>query len=415
MVGIAPSSPSAPLLDGIVVVDLTQYLAGPTCTRMLMELGADVIKVEAAPYGDPARSFSPRVNRRSGFFIQQNRGKRSICLDLSSVEGKEIIAELAMKADVLVENFSPGVMDRKGLGYEVLAAGNPRLVMASLSGFGQEGPLASKPAFDFIAQAYSGLMHMTGETDGPPLVVGSGIADVNVGVHAFGAIGHALFRRERTGVGAHVDVAMVDALVHMHETAIYAPSLDPTFRPVRQGRFYQPAQPAGVYKGPEGWIVIFCTQGQVDALWRAMEQPELGTDPRFATNSGRLAHREDLATLIERWMEQFERDDEVIKLLELHRVPCSRVKDPAELGDDDHLRQRDAIRTVSDPLVGSLVTPGFPIHFGAGAPPARGASGDVLAPNLGQHNREVVSGMLGWNADRIDELERRGVLVAKDR
>ncbi len=217
--------PDAPVLDGIVVLDLTQYLAGPTCTRMLVELGADVIKVEFPPYGDPGRSFAPRKHQRAGFHVQQNRGKRSVCIDLGTDEGIAAVRRMAASADIVVENFSPGVMARKGLDYDTLSADNPKLVMVSISGFGQTGPLSDRPAFDFIAQAYAGVMHMTGEPDGPPLFVGIGLGDVNAGVHAFAAIGHALFRRERIGVGTHLDIAMVDALVHMQETGVYASSL----------------------------------------------------------------------------------------------------------------------------------------------------------------------------------------------
>jgi crotonobetainyl-CoA:carnitine CoA-transferase CaiB-like acyl-CoA transferase len=411
----ATIDPSAGVLEGITVVDLSQYLAGPTCTRMLVELGADVIKVEPPPYGDPSRSFAPRANNRSGFFVQQNRGKRSVCVDLSTAEGVAIVRRLAARADVLVENFSPGVMSRKGLDYDTLAADNPRLVMASISGFGQTGPLASKPAFDFVAQAYSGLMHMTGEENGPPLFVGTAIADVNAGVHAFAAIGHALFRRERTGLGAYLDIAMVDSLVHMQETAVYAPSIDPEYRPVRQGRYYQASQPGGVYRGPGGWIVIFSTQRQLDSLWEAMGRLDLSTDPRFVNNDARVRHRDELTRLIEEWMAGFPSDADVIAALEEHRVPCSRVNDPALLVDDEHLRARDAIRIVPDPRLGSVVTPGFPIHFAGTTAPRRLGTDEVIAPNLGQHNHEVLSGLLGIDEAAIADLEQRGILASKDR
>ncbi|MDP6299456.1 MAG: CoA transferase, partial [Acidimicrobiales bacterium] len=202
-------------LEEIKVLDLTRYLAGPACTRLLTELGADVIKIEQPPYGDPNRSNRPRINKRAGTHIQQNRGKRSVCIDMNTDDGKKLILDLASHVDVVVENFSPGVLDRKGLGYGSLKRNNPKLIMASVSGFGQTGPLSSLPCFDLIAQGYAGIMHMTGEPDRPPMFVGIGMGDTNAGVHAFAAIGHALFHRERTGRGTHLDISMVDALFHM--------------------------------------------------------------------------------------------------------------------------------------------------------------------------------------------------------
>ena len=413
-VGPPSAGPADGVLHGVSVLDLTQYLAGPTCTRMLAELGADVLKVETTPFGDPSRAFPPRANHRSGFFVQQNRGKRSLCVDLGQADGVKIVKQLAAQCDVLVENFSPGVMARKGLDYESLATANPQLIMTSISGFGQTGPLSSKPAFDFIAQAYSGLMHMTGETDGPPLFVGTALADVNAGVHAFAAIGHALFRRERTGVGAYLDIAMVDCLVHMQEVGVCAPSIEPSYEPIRQGRYYQVAQPAAVYRGPSGWIVVICLQHQIHQLWRAMDRPELATDPRFTSNEARLRHRDELTELIEEWMGGYSTDAEVVARLEQHRVPCSPVNNPAALATDDHLRVRDAVRTVDDPRLGSVAMTGFPIQFGGPVPP-RNRPDEMHAPNLGQHNREVLRERLGWSDGAVDDAERRKVLMSKDR
>ena len=402
------------MLDGIRVLDLTQYLAGPACTRMLAEMGAEVVKVEAAPYGDPSRAFTPRRNRRAGFFVQQHRGKQSICLDLRSDEGISVVRALADEVDVVVENFSPGVMDRKGWGYDELSSTNPRLVMASVSGFGQTGPLRDKPAFDFVAQAYGGIMHMTGDPDGPPTFVGIGLADTSAGVHAFAAIGFALFQRERTGNGCHIDASMVDSLVHMHETSVYAPSitddLEEPYVPMRAGRHYQPSTPGAGYRSPEGWIVVFCTQGQIGGLWRAMGRPELGDDERFRTNDGRLAHRDELTALIEEWMATFERDDDVVAALEAERVPCSKVLSPAEFVDQPHLVERGMIREVVDPVAGPVTIPGFPLAFDDHRP-ATGAP----APTLGEHNHAMLRDLLGFDDGRIAELEATRVLASKPR
>ncbi|WP_436794099.1 CaiB/BaiF CoA transferase family protein [Actinospongicola halichondriae] len=410
---------TGPTLEGVRVLDLTQYLAGPACTRMLAEMGAEVIKVEAAPFGDPSRAFTPRRNRRAGFFVQQHRGKQSVCLDLRSDAGIAVVRALADEVDVVVENFSPGVMDRKGWGYAELASTNPGLIMASVSGFGQTGPLRDKPAFDFVAQAYGGVMHMTGDPDGPPTFVGIGLADTGAGVHAFGAIGMALFHRERTGKGCHIDASMVDSLVHLHETGIYAPSItgpfgdDPTaepYVPMRAGRHYQPSAPGAGYRSPEGWIVVFCTQGQIDGLWRALGRPELGDDERFRTNDGRLAHRDELTALIEDWMATFDTDAAVLAALDAERVPCSRVLSPAEFVDEPHLVERGMIREVVDPVAGPVTIPGFPLAFDGDRPAAAGP-----APTLGQHNHQVLGGLLGYDDARISAMEADGVLASKPR
>ncbi len=309
-------------LEGVKVLDLTRYLAGPACTRLLVELGADVIKVEQPPYGDPNRSNRPRINKRAGTHIQQNRGKRSICIDMNTEEGKEIILGLSEHVDVIVENFSPGVLERKGLGYSAFQERNQNLIMASVSGFGQTGPLSSLPCFDLIAQGYAGIMHMTGEPDRPPMFVGIGMGDTNAGVHAFAAIGHALFHRERTGKGTHLDISMVDALFHMQDMPVHASSMtDGEYVPMRQGTEFQMLAPAGSFRGPEGWIVILCAEAQISNLYAAMERPELEEDPRFMGNPARLENRAALKEIIERWMSSYETDEAVIEKLQSHRVP----------------------------------------------------------------------------------------------
>jgi crotonobetainyl-CoA:carnitine CoA-transferase CaiB-like acyl-CoA transferase len=405
-------SSATPYLEGIRVLDFSQYLAGPACTRLLAEMGADVIKVEIPPYGDPTRATTPRRNRRSAYYVQQNRGKRSLCIDVLRPEGVEVVKELVPHVDVVVENYSPGVMARRGLGYDDLRAINPRIIMASVSGFGQTGPLASKTAFDFIAQAYTGIMHMTGEPDGPPTFVGAGIADTSTGVHAFAAIGYALFRRDRTGEGAHIDVAMVDAMYHMQEMGVSSASMTGgEWKAMRTGRHYQPVAPAGTFKGPQGWIVVFCVQNQIPSLWAAMGRPELAGDERFATNPQRVDHRDELTELIETWMAGFDTDREVLDVLELHRVPCGPVLSPEALADaHPHFLERGTVREVTDKLAGTMLIPGFPIRF-SDAPPEP----DLVTPDLGEHNREILAELLGYDDATVDALEADGVLASKDR
>lgn len=364
----------------------------------MAEMGADVIKVEIPPYGDASRAFAPRVNRRSAFFVQQNRGKRSLCLDIDSDDGREVLKKLVVTADVVVENFSPGVMARKGLGYDTLSSINPGLVMASVSGYGQTGPLAERSMFDFLAQAYSGLMHMTGDPDGPPIFAGIALADANAGVHAFAAIGYALFRKQRTGQGSYIDVSMVESLIHMHESAVHASGLDDSYVPMRAGRHYHMVSPGGTFKGPDHWIVLLCTVNQIANLWQALEQPELATDPRFKTNEARMENRDALSEIIESWMAGFANDTEVLDCLARFRVPATAVLSPAELGDQEHLRARGAIRDVQDPAIGVLTIPGFPIHFTPSPGPL-----DLVAPNLGEHNEEILT-EIGLSSQEIESL-----------
>ncbi|MCZ6774165.1 MAG: CoA transferase, partial [Proteobacteria bacterium] len=199
------------ILKGIRVLDFTQYLAGPTVTRLMAEMGADIIKIERAPVGDPARLLPAIKDGRSGYFVQQNLGKRSLCIDLNHGDADALIHELVEKVDVVVENFGPGVMQRRGWDFDALLKINAKLIMASVSAFGRTGPLAHKTGFDWIAQAFAGIMHMTGPADGPPHPVGVGMADISTGVHAFASIGYALFHRERTGEGQYMDISMIDS------------------------------------------------------------------------------------------------------------------------------------------------------------------------------------------------------------
>ena len=399
-----------PYLEGVTVLDFTQYLAGPSCTRLLVEMGADVIKVEYPPYGDPVRPSPPRRNGRSAYHVQQNRGKRSLSVDLTTSEGISLIEDLIPKVDIVVENYSPGVMERRGLGYDRLRQLNPRIIMASISGFGQSGPLSEKTAFDFIAQAYSGLLHMTGDPDGPPMLIGAGIADTSTGVHAFAALGYALYRRDRTGEGSHLDIGMVDVMYHMQETAVSGPSLsEGEVIAMRTGRHYAPASPAGIFKGPTGWIVVFALENQIANLWAALGSPELAEDPRFQNNRTRLEYRDDLTEIIEQWMSTFGTDEEVVAILEQHRVPCGPVVEPLKLAETHpHFLERGTVREVTDPLAGSMLIPGFPLRF-SDAPDLP----DLTAAEVGEHNGSVLHDLLGMSAEAVAALEQDGVLYRR--
>lgn len=406
----SPTNDSPRWLEGIKVLDLTKFVAGPASTRLLAEMGAEVIKVEQPPYGDPNRSGRPRINKRSALHIQQNRGKKSLCLDINTTEGQEIIRDLVPHVDVVVENFSPGVLDRRNLGWADLSAIKPDLIYASVSGFGHSGPWSQRPAFDLIAQAMTGFMHMTGEPDGAPMFVGSAIADTNAGVHAWGAIGHALFQRERTGKGTHLDIAMTDALFHAHDTAVTTASLPEAEapEPIRQGRYFNSLTPAGTFKGPEGWFVILCTQDQMPAFWKALGNPPEENDERFRTNPSRVENREALTEVVERWMASLGTDAAVGEALTEARVPHAPVLSLDKAIEHPQFVERGTVRTVTDPRLGEVKIAGFPVRTSEPLPPD-----NQVAAALGEHNREVLSTMLGMADEQIADLLDRGVLGSK--
>ena len=395
----------AQLLNGVRVLDLTQYLAGPTCSRMLVELGADVWKVEFPPAGDPIRTVPPMVESMSSAYIQHNRGKRSLCLDLHHEAAPDLIRRLVSEVDVVVENFTPGVLAKRGLAYSDLAAVNPRLIMASVSGFGQDNSYSHRNCFDFIAQAMAGVMHMTGEPDGPPYFAGIGTGDVNAGVHAFAGVGFALYQRDRTGVGTHIDVSMVDALFHMQEHAVGAASMRPDeFDPIRQGRHYPPVAPAGTFRSPEGWVVIIALENQIAGLWEAMGDATLGQDPRFATMEDRVTNRDALTAQIEAWMATFDRDEQVLAALERHRVPAGPVMSPAAAIAHPWFNETGTVRQVSDSHGGRFTIPGFPIRFGGTKPEA-----DLEPAALGEHTEAVLT-EAGFTHTEIEDLASAGVI-----
>lgn len=398
------------ILDGIRVLDFTQYLAGPSATRLMAEMGAEVIKIETAPGGDPGRALPVLRDGRSGFFVQQNRGKKSVCLDLKSTAGQDVVKKLVAQVDVVVENFGPGVMEKRGFTYAAFAAINPALIMASVSAFGRESPLSHKTGYDWIAQAFSGLMDMTGPRDGTPHPVGIGICDSNAGVHAFAAIGYALFHRLRSGRGQYLDLSMVDAIYHMHEYNVHGRSVaGADFTPQRMGAHHDMIAPFGVFKGPSGYFVIGVLQLQWGALCQAMRRPDLEHDPRYVDGATRARHQGELIELIEAWAHTFADNDAVLAVLEQHRVPAAPVLTPLETLDHEYYRERGMVREVSDPVLGQVEVPGFPFKFSE--------QPDVLeaeAPLLGQHNAEVLQGVLGLDDAAVAALIAEGVLRSAD-
>jgi crotonobetainyl-CoA:carnitine CoA-transferase CaiB-like acyl-CoA transferase len=400
------------ILDGYKVLDFTQFVAGPTVTRLLAEMGAEVIKVELAPGGDPLRTMYVFKDGRSSLFVQHNRGKMSLCLDAKCSAGREILLDLARNADVLVENFSPGAIARLGLAYETVSQINPRIVMCSVSGFGQSGPLADRPGFDTLGASYAGVIDMNGHADGSPCPPGAAIGDVTAGLNGAASIGFALLHRERTGRGQYLDISLLDTYFHCHDFSVQAFSASGgAIRPTRTGPNVPGYAPAGVFAGKHRSIVIMgITLAQWRTLCRIIGQPELGDDPRFATSTQRVEHMATIRPLIQGWIDSLDSDEEAIRILEDNRIPVAPVLTVAEAVNHPHLRQRGTVTTLHDPVLGDFDVPASPWRFSEFPD-----SMALQAPFLGQHNARILKEYLGYSDERLKMLIDQGVLHRENR
>ncbi|MBW2400790.1 MAG: CoA transferase [Deltaproteobacteria bacterium] len=360
-------------LAGLLVVDLTRVLAGPFCTMVLADLGARVIKVEA-PGGDDARRIGPFVDGESAYFASLNRGKQSIALDLKDGADRSVFEKLLARADVLCENFRPGVMERLGYGWEALAQRHPRLVLASTSGFGQTGPYAGRPAYDIVVQAMGGVMSLTGHPGGPPTRVGSSLGDITAGLFTAVGIQAALLERERSGKGRRVDVSMLDAQVATLENAIarYAATGEV---PGPMGSRHPSIAPFEALATAHGHIVIAAGNDALFAvLCETLERAELARDPRFASNELRRSNAAELSDLLEEALAVRPADAWIERLLEAG-VPCGPLNDVAAVVADPQVAARNMV--VTAPLAGGgrLEMAGNPVKIsGFVDPPTRDAA-----------------------------------------
>ncbi|MGH7934141.1 MAG: CaiB/BaiF CoA transferase family protein [Candidatus Binataceae bacterium] len=395
------------MLDGYRVLDFTQVLAGPTTTRYLAEMGAEVVKVEIAPNGDISRGVPYLRDGRSAYYVQQNRGKKGLCLNLKNPAAGAIIRELIPKVDIVVENFAPGVVGRLGFGYEVVSALNPKIIMCSISTFGQTGPLANRPGYDFIGCAYSGVLSMIGDPDCLPVLPQVGVGDVSTGVHAVAAILAALLHRERTGEGQYVETSLLDCYFSYNDMTVHTASLSRgAILPRRNGSHHFAVAPLGVFTGKGSSILIMAsTDHQFAYLCRAMGRAELATDRRYKTTADRMARVEELKRLIQGWFDSMPSDDEVFRLFDEYRVPYAPVLTVEEAMAHPHLRERGTVSTISDRFLGEFEVPGFPLRFSRDS---RHTLPD--APTLGEHNGAVLREYLGYSAEQIAALEAEGIL-----
>jgi crotonobetainyl-CoA:carnitine CoA-transferase CaiB-like acyl-CoA transferase len=398
------------VLDSYKVLDFTQFVAGPTVTRLMATMGAEVIKVELAPDGDRSRLVPYMRDNRSGYYVQHNLGKMSLCLDARHPEGVTILRELVKQVDVVVENFAPGAIARLGFDYPTVSKLNPRIVMCSVSTFGQTGPLAEDPGFDLIGQAYAGVTGLIGEQDGPPMIPLMAIGDVSTGVHGMGAIACALLHRERSGVGQYIDVSLLDSYFGYQDMGVELFSASGgTARIERSGRHYPGLSPSGIFKGHKIYFIIMAW---MDRHWaqfcEAMGHPELARDPRFADLPARVKNRDAVTEVVEAWLASMPDDEQSLAVMRAARVPVAPIHTLEEAINHPHLRERGTVAEVHDRVLGDLKVPGFPIRFSEFPSPA-----NLQAPLLGEHNELILRKYLGYSDDRIAALKADRVLTSK--
>lgn len=371
-------------LAGIMVLDLSRVLAGPYCTMMLGDMGATVIKVEHPGDGDDTRRFGPPyIAGESAYYLGLNRNKYGITLDFGTPEGKERLLDLVKGADILVQNFRPGSLDRKGLGYEDLKALNPGLIYCSISGYGQSGPRRELPGYDYIAQAESGLMSITGEVDGEPMPVGSPIEDVSTGMYACIAILAALRARESTGKGQHLDLSLFECAVTMLAN-IASNTLISGEEALRHGNAHANIIPYQSFHTRDGYIAVACgNDGLFRGLCRLLQRDDLARDPRFATNSLRLSHREELISILQAIFLERDTADWLVSLREAG-IPSSPINTVSEALRDEQLAARGLIWECEHPGAGNIRLVGSPIHFSETpmrlykAPPLLGEDNEMI-------------------------------------
>jgi crotonobetainyl-CoA:carnitine CoA-transferase CaiB-like acyl-CoA transferase len=386
------------------VLDLTRVLAGPFCAMVLGDMGAEVVKIEEPGKGDDTRSWPPFVGGEATYFMSVNRSKKSVTLNLKAPEGRRIMATLVRKSDVLLENFRPGTMEKLGLGYGALAKLNPKLVYCSISGFGESGPEAHRAGYDLIVQGESGLMDITGFADGPPVKVGTSIADLVAGMSAAHGVTLALLARAKTRRGQKVEIAMLDALAALltYQAGIYFGTGQ---RPTRRGNAHPSIVPYEVFKAADAYLTLGVAN---NSLWTkccaALERPALARDPRFDTEAKRVLNRDTLIALLNEILGA-RTAEEWIKRFEGAGIPAGRIKTVAEVCESEHLRARGMLVTLPHPKAPRLTVMGVPIRLHA--TPGRAAA---APPLLGQHTEPVLRALVGLSRAEIAGLREKGVL-----
>ena len=391
-------------LAGVRVLDLTRVLAGPFCSMILGDMGAEVIKIEEPGKGDDTRSWPPFLGGEATYFLSVNRNKQSLTLNLKAPEGRDILTRLARKSDVVLENFRTGTMERLGLGYKTLAKLNPKLVYCAISGFGESGPEAARAGYDLVVQAESGIMDITGFEDGPPVKVGTSIADLVAGMSAAHGVTLALLARHRTKRGQKVEISMQDAMAALltYQAGIYFGTGN---KPGRRGNKHPSIVPYEVFRAADAYLTLGVAN---NSLWErccvALEHPELMKDPRYATEAARVQNRDVLVPRLNEILGTRSADD-WLKRFEEVGVPAGRIRTVAEVCESAHLKARGMIVTLPHPKAGELRVLGVPVRLHA--TPGRAAT---APPLLGQHTERVLRGVLGLERAQVARLRAAGVV-----
>lgn len=398
-------------LEGIKVLAVENFIAGPFCSMWLGDAGAEVVKVETPGVGDFSRSTSPVRPDADGVaqgfsFLRSNRNKKSVAIDLKHPEGIATFKELAAKADIIVENLRPGVMDRLGIGYDTLKEINPGLIYVAISGFGQNhilpSPMRDSPAFDIVGQALSGLMNRPERGGDKPVYLGFSLADIEAGIlGAYGAM-LALFQRTLTGVGQMVDISLYDSCLILNEISV---AMYSAFQTVPQPGLHAVTAPFGSYRTSDGYVVIAVLGEHIwHRLCETIGRTDLPGDPRFVDGITRSANNAELTVELEPWLSA-RTSEEVVAQLNAAGVPSSKVQDVDNIFDCPHVAARDMLMTLDDPVWGKVQVAGNPVKMSGAAPAEAG-----LPPRLGEHTEDVIASWTGADADRLAELRRQGVI-----
>ena len=392
-------------LEGIRVLDLTRALAGPFCTLMLGDYGAEVIKIEMPGSGDDTRHWGPPfIGEESAYFLSINRNKRSLTLNFKEPKAREVFLKLVEGADVVVENFTPGVMSRFGLDYDAVKATNPKIIYCSISGFGQDGPYRDRPAYDQIMQGISGVMSITGEPDGEPQKVGIAITDIGAGMWSAFAIMAAVYHRDQEGEGQHIDISMMDAQVAWltYQAAFYFANGE---APKRLGAAHPTLVPYQAFMCQDGNYINVAVGSE--RIWerfcRGLQRDDLRENPDYATNGDRVRHRADLVPLLQEYF-LTEPVQHWVEILHPAGVPCGPINDLSDVFSDPQLLHRKMFVEMPHPTLGSIKQTGLPIKFSRTP-----GSLDRPPPLLGEHNKEILR-ELGFSDSEIDEMAQSAVI-----
>jgi crotonobetainyl-CoA:carnitine CoA-transferase CaiB-like acyl-CoA transferase len=393
-----------PLLEGIRVVDFTTSVSGPYASAILADLGCEVIKVEMPKTGDPLRHWPPLYTpERSAFFVALNRNKKGITLNLSDPAAQQVALDLIRTADVVMENFKPGAADRLSVGFDAARTVNPHVVYASISGFGQTGPLSGQPCFDTVAEALSGLMSINGYPDRPPLKVAVDVTDMTSGMYAVIGILAALSARTEDSPAQHVDVSMLDTGISLLEQAIPTYAASHT-APERMGSESPTGSPNNVYQTKDGYLVMAAgPQRQFASVCQLAGRPDMATDPRFSSMAGRNVNRAEVNAMVAAWTATVTTEEACTALAEAGVVSAPVLTIP-EMLEHPQVKHRGSVIEFDDPVVGKATGHLLPIRFSDAPVEVR-----TPAPVLGGSNREVLEDLLGYDAERIEELAAKGI------